>query len=488
MDCFLTSRQMRDLEAARFALGMASLDAMEAAGASVAAAIARDCQPGPVLLLCGPGNNGGDGYVCARHLVDFGFSVTLASLGDADALKGDAAIMRARWMRPVHRLDAVASLSGMILVDALFGIGFARPLLDRAAAQQVKRLNAAARRTYAVDLPSGVDSDSGAIIDDLIRADVTFAFGSMKRAHGLHPAASRAGEVRVAAIGLAPLEADRVLLESSGPLLMQTMAPTLPVLAAGAHKYSRGGALVVSGPSGRTGATRLAARAALRAGAGAVTLASPGNAMLENACHLTAIMLRRCDDPEQLSLLATDRRIAALLIGPGHGGGEATRSAVLALMQIAKPLLLDADALTAFEGQAEALSAATAPLLLTPHEGEFARLFPALTGSKPERALAAARISHAVVLLKGPDTVIASPDGRIALNTHATPWLATAGSGDVLAGIATGLLAQGMDAFEAACAAAWLHGDCGIRFGPGLIAEDLPEMLPTVLRAIAESA
>jgi ADP-dependent NAD(P)H-hydrate dehydratase / NAD(P)H-hydrate epimerase len=481
MTLLLSAAQMRRLEQAHFAAGLSSYDAMERAGAAVADVIAARLKPCPALILCGPGNNGGDGYVCARHLVDHGFSVTVAAWETLQPGQGDAASMRAQWHRPVLPIAEVDEhgLNHDLVVDALFGIGFNRPV-DAAKAAQVQRIIARSEKCVAIDVPSGVDCDSGAIVSDMVRADMTVTFGMRKLCHALQPAAARCGEVILADIGLSGIVEHAVQLNM----------PPKPLLPAqDAHKYQRGGVLVASGGLTQTGAARLAARAALRGGAGAVTLLSPKDALLVNAHHLTAIMLKKVDDAGAMVAAANDARVRAVVIGPAHGVTDYTRSCVLSLLETDVALVLDADALTAFAGQSDAffkaILARAAATILTPHAGEFARLFPDITHiSKVERARAAAARSGAVLLYKGADTVIAAPDGLACVNTHGSPWLATAGAGDVLAGIIAARLAQGEGGFDAACAAAWLHGDAGLRFGAGLIAEDLPERLPEVLSSL----
>ena len=483
------------LDAASIAGGIPGIALMEAAGAAVAerarALARRDAR---ILVLCGPGNNGGDGFVAARLLAADGYGVTLVLLGDRAALKGDAALAAGQWHEPVLA-DLPGDLNGFALViDALFGAGLSRDL-DGAARAMVEAVTAAHLPVLAVDVPSGVDGDSGAVRGIAFEAVETVTFVALKPAHLLEPGRSLCGEVHVAQIGAgeaaiaAGLAASLPPLHRNGPDLWRE---TFPRLTRASHKYTRGHAVVLSGPATKTGAARLAARAALRVGAGLVTLASPPNALAENAAHLTAIMLRRCDEPDDLDDLLTDERLNAILLGPGLGVGEPTRDRVAVAASAGRRLVLDADALTSFSGAARHLAGLIAEgggeAVLTPHAGEFARLFDSTkvmqAGSKVERARAAAALTGAVLVFKGSDTVVAHPDGRAAVNDHGTPYLGTAGSGDVLGGLIAGLLAQGMPAFEAACAAVWLHGDAGLRHGPGLIAEDIPELMPAVLSGL----
>lgn len=462
----LDSAAMRAAEAAAVARGASWLDLMEHAGAAAARAVLAFAAPRSAVVACGTGNNGGDGYVVARHLRDAGVDVRVAALGPP-ATDGVRA-MAARWAGPVAALDDAAPRA--TLVDAVFGTGLTRAV-DVGVQRELARLGAAAAIRVALDLPSGIGSDDGADRGASVRADLTVAFGSRKPGHLLSPGREWCGRVVVADIGLT---ATSTLFAAGRP---HAFGP-----AHGAHKYSRGAVLVLGGSAGHGGAARLTARAALRSGAGLVTLAVPREAMPENAARLDAVMLRAAADGAGVAALLGKQRFAALAAGPGLGEDASRLGAVLAA---GLPIVLDADALTAFAGRAELLGVAlTGPAVLTPHDGEFARLFGELPGRRVDRVRAAAAITGAVVLLKGPETIVATPDGRAAIGTHATPYLATAGSGDVVTGIIAALLAQGFDAFDAACAAAWLHGDAGRRSGPGLIAEDLPERLPHVLAAL----
>ncbi len=588
----LTTEEMGEADRRAVSLGVPSLTLMENAGWAVAIEAAKMVAHGAkIAVLCGPGNNGGDGFVAARLLRERGFDVRVACLVPVEQLKGDAAEMARRWHFPV--LAALEDLFQNIdlIVDALFGAGIARPL-EGAAAELTLAMSRCGAPILSVDVPSGLNGNTGSHDGPVVRAARTVTFFRKKRGHLLMPGRALCGEVVLADIGIPdevlwPFEfrsrvnAQRYpppprgeglgvggLSEAKSlgeveaastpvPHTQQsardvTPPPTPPRQREGgssvqlrsnalhiltfenlpalwlhifpwprldAHKYARGHALVASGPAFQTGAARLAARGALRMGAGLVTVASPPSALPENAVHLTAIMLKPFRDARDLAEILEDKRKNAVLIGPGSGVGEETREAVEAVLQSGAHVVLDADALTSFaskyEAGAESVSisfgftgaaikhpATPADLfaairatpdrtvVMTPHEGEFARLFPnvaPLGASKLDRAREAARLSGAVLVLKGPDTLIAAPDGRAAINTNAPPWLATAGSGDVLAGFVTGLLAQNIPAFEAACAAVWLHGECANAFGIGLIAEDLPEALPDVLKSLSRS-
>jgi ADP-dependent NAD(P)H-hydrate dehydratase / NAD(P)H-hydrate epimerase len=487
----LTAAEMARADAATIAGGVSGIDLMEAAGAAVAEAARALVPDGPVLVLAGPGNNGGDGLVAARLLAACGRPVTVMLLGDPARLRGDAALARDRWTGAI--LPAAVPLpEAAVVIDALFGAGLDRPL-DGLAAEMVFAANAAAAPVVAVDVPSGLHADSGRPLGACIEAAATVTFFRRKPGHLLYPGRALCGRVHVADIGIPARVLDKIAPQAweNAPDLWSA---ALRWPAWEAHKYRRGHALVVSGGMARTGAARLAAGAALRAGAGLVTLASPGGALAVNAAHLTAVMLRRCDGAEALAALLGDPRFTSVALGPGLGTGDAERAMVAAAVASPAAAVLDADALTAFadgpETLFEALAARDAPAVLTPHDGEFARLFPDLgpeTGPRTDRARAAAARAHAVVVLKGPDTVIAAPDGRLAINANAPPWLATAGSGDVLAGIITGLAAQGVPGWQAACAGVWMHGAAGTEAGPGLTAEDLAPALRPVIARLAAS-
>ncbi len=490
----LSVEAMRRVDAAAIAAGTAGLTLMQAAGAAVAGR-ARALAPegARVLVLCGPGNNGGDGFVAARLLAEAGYRVDLRLLGERAALKGDAALAAEAWTGPVGPAEAEIPATDLI-IDALFGAGLCRDLEGMARAL-VQAVNCSGAPVLAVDVPSGIDGDSGAVRGLAVEATETVTFVALKPGHLLQPGRTHCGVLHVADIGTG--EAAFAAGIAGEARAMVRNAPglwALPQLTARSHKYTRGHALVLSGPAHRTGAARLAARGALRIGAGLVTVASPAAALAENAAHLTAIMLHRCENADDLDDLLADERLNALLLGPGFGTGPATCDLVAVAASVGRALVLDADALTSFRSEVRTLARhirdGEARAVLTPHEGEFARLFSGTEAvaeglSKAERTARAAQIAGAVVVLKGADTVIAAPDGRVAINDHGTPHLGTAGSGDVLGGLVAGLLAQGLAPFEAACAAVWLHGDAGLRFGPGLISEDLPELIPAVLRDLA---
>jgi NAD(P)H-hydrate epimerase len=484
----LTNAEMREADARTIAAGTPGSALMERAGTAVAAAAEEMGTGRGVLIVCGPGNNGGDGFVAARLLATRGHDVAVALLGPPGRIRGDAAEAFAAWMGPIVAADEITPSRAGLLIDALFGSGLDRDL-ENEARGVVERLNAARRPILSVDIPSGIDGDTGQVRGAAVKATRTVTFARRKPGHLLYPGRAYCGPVKVADIGIADTTIAALASRAfaNHPNLWR---PSFPQPGVEAHKYQRGHTLVLSGDAAHTGAARLAARGALRAGSGLVTLASPTEALGVNAAHLTAIMLRPCDWPSDLQGILADQRFSAIALGPALEVGSGTQELVRVALRAGRAAVLDADALTSFQGEAtllfEEIAAQDRPVVLTPHEGEFARLYEgdALleAPSKLERARLAAALGHSVMVLKGPDTVIAAPDGRAAINENGTPYLATAGSGDVLSGLIAGLLAQGLPGFEAACAGVWLHAQAGRRFGPGLIAEDLPEMLPEVLR------
>ncbi len=481
----LTGAQMARADAIAIAAGVSSLQLMESAGAAVAREITRRFSPQPTLVMCGPGNNGGDGFVAARWLAESGWPVRVALFGERAGLKGDAAANAARWTGSIERLAPGVLDQASLIIDALFGAGLSRPL-EGAARETVRALERRRAVCVAVDIPSGVSGDTGEILGAEAGAApscrLTVTFFRRKPGHLLLPGRLLCGETVVADIGIP----DRALSEIN-PLCHANEPPLWRAAfrwpQPAGHKYDRGHAVVVGGTQ-ITGAGRLAARAALRAGAGLVTLAAEPAAIPIYAADSPSVLTQPITDIGTFRALLADERKNAILLGPGNGVDMATQMRVLAALGQRKACVLDADALSIFADDPRALFAAIrGPCVLTPHEGEFRRIFD-LTGDRLTRARAAASLAGAVVLLKGPDTVIAAPDGRATINANAPPELATAGAGDVLAGIIVGLMAQGMAPFDAAAAAAWLHGEAGAAVGPGLIAEDLPDNLPAVLRRL----
>lgn len=456
---------------------------MEAAGKAIADAIAVRWSARPVSILCGPGNNGGDGFVVARILDQSGWPVRVGLLGDRDGLEGDARLNAERWTGSVESLSPQLLAGAELVVDALFGAGLARELSGMAA-ETARAINDSGIDCVAVDMPSGVHGDSGAVMGAAAQARLTVTFFCRKPGHLLYPGRGLCGELLVADIGIPEQVLDEIAPAqfSNDPGLWRDLFPwPTPEI----HKYSRGHALIVGGAQ-MTGAARMAAQGARRAGAGVVTVLAPPAATLIYRMTLVGSLFDVLDDPEELFARLSEPRVHAALIGPGNGVTDRTRNNVISALGAKKPLVLDADAITVFGDNPAALFAAIdGPCLLTPHEGEFRCLFGDNgRAGKMARARAAAKLSGAVVLLKGPDTVIAAPDGRAAICCNAPPELATAGAGDVLAGFAVALMAQDMPTFEAACCAAWLHGEAASGFGPGLIAEDIAEFLPETLRRL----
>ena len=513
MSELLTAEQMRALEGAAIDSGQATgLELMERAGRGVVEAIldwrpALAAAPHRALVLCGPGNNGGDGFVVARLLADRGWEVAVLLYGrDPDALDKlppDAAENARRWRErgDIAALTAAAGPAAPadLVIDALFGTGLTRPLGD-------DLLEATARlfpegfprdRAVAIDAPSGLCMDSGRPLGGALAAALTVTFHARRLGQVLAEGPGRCGTVRVKPIGLpetaaAAPDAAAVAHEARPAAAALAKAP-------GDHKYRHGHALVLAGGAAKGGAARLAARGALRAGAGLVTVCAPAEALAENAARLDAIMLRAVEDADALSETLADERLNAVCLGPGLGVGPRTLALVAAALGARRGTVLDADALTSFADDPAKLFALLHPdCVLTPHLGEFARVFPDIADrlkappeggpaySRVDAARAAAERAGCTVLLKGPDTVIADPPGRAVVNAahgaRAAPWLATAGAGDVLSGMIAGLLARGFEPLAAAETAAWLHVEAARTFGPGLVAEDLPEMLPAVFR------
>ncbi|ODT63016.1 MAG: bifunctional ADP-dependent (S)-NAD(P)H-hydrate dehydratase/NAD(P)H-hydrate epimerase [Phenylobacterium sp. SCN 69-14] len=474
----LTVAEIAAADRAAIAAGTPGRDLMERAGAAVADAIIERFTPRPVCVLCGPGNNGGDGYVVARLLAERGWPVEVRAL--AAPASPDARAAALAWGGEPAPFEA--PLQARLYVDALFGAGLSKPLSGEAAAVAAE-LAGQPERVVAIDVPSGLPGDTGAPEGPVVVASLTVTFHAKKPAHVLYPGHDLCGEVVVADIGLGPTAS---LMTENGP---EAWLAHFPWPTSGSHKHARGRLVVVSGEAWSTGAARLSARAGLRMGAGLVTILSPSEALAVNAAHLEAVMLKGFDTEAELEQAAAD--VDAAIIGPAAGVTENTLVNVMALARTGAALVIDADAITVFRDDPEELfSVLDVDDVLTPHPGEFERVFPGLLKEGPTRIDAARRAAQkadAIVLLKGADTVIAAPDGRICVNSNGSPWLATAGTGDVLAGFIGSLIAQGMESFEAACAAAWIHAAAADLHGPGLIAEDLPGLAPAVLRRLYES-
>ncbi|MDB5655466.1 MAG: bifunctional ADP-dependent (S)-NAD(P)H-hydrate dehydratase/NAD(P)H-hydrate epimerase [Tardiphaga sp.] len=487
----LTTLEMSQADQLTITAGTSGFDLMIRAGHAVADVAVDLAEEGTILVIAGRGNNGGDGFVAATELAARGREVTVMLLCDRATLKGDAALAAAAWQGEVLSCDPGLIGSPALIIDALFGAGLDRPVKGDPL-DIIEAINAAGVAVLSIDLPSGVNGNTGAVMGAAVRAMETVTFFRPKPGHMLLPGRVHVGQLRVVDIGIADevLESIRPQTSDNTP---DVWAAAFPSPKIDSHKFSHGHAVVVSGAIASTGAARLSARGALRAGAGLVTVASPREALAVNAGALTAVMVRPVDTTEEFSELI-GRKVNACVIGPGAGVGDRTRDFVLTLLAAKRHAVLDADALTSFADAPEKLFAAIRAVpethvVLTPHEGEFPRLFSDMSNKHPlrsklERVRAAAERAGAVVLLKGPDTVIAAPDGRAVISANAPPWLGTAGSGDVLAGIIAGFLAQGVPAFEAACIGVWMHGEAGNEAGPGLIAEDLPETLPAVFRRL----
>jgi hydroxyethylthiazole kinase-like uncharacterized protein yjeF len=485
----LTVAEMAAADRLTIASGTPGIQLMEAAGAAVATEILRRWSTRPALVLCGPGNNGGDGFVVARILWEFGWPVRVARLEPTRDANGDAALALKRWQGETMPATVACLDDVSLVVDAMFGAGLDRPLAgiakDLVAAIATRKLGC-----VAIDVPSGVSGDTGRVLGEgegsAPNCRMTVTFCRPKPGHFLEPARSLCGALVVSPIGIgddtvAQLN-PRILLNDPSLWRDRLRRPN-----AGDHKYTRGHAIVLGGPT-MTGAARLAARAARRVGVGLLTIASPPEAVAIYADDEPGAIVRAIRTDEDFERLVLDPRVSAILVGPGAGVDDTTRRRALLALSSGKPCVLDADALSVFAEAPDILfQRLGAHCLLTPHDGEFARLFPdlaeptALAGGKLARTRAAAQRSGAAVLMKGADTVIAQPDGTAILSPFGPPTLATGGSGDVLAGLAVGLIAQGMPAFWAAAAASWFQSEAAGSIGPGLIADDLPGQIPALL-------
>jgi len=479
----LTPLQMGDADRATKASGIDGFGLMEAAGGAVAVAAGVRWLMRPVTVLCGPGNNGGDGFVAARHLADAGWPVKLALLGSRDKLSGEAAHAASLWKGPIAAFSSECLEGAGIVIDAIFGAGLSRPL-DGKALAMVEALKIRRIPVCAVDVPSGLDGASGVILGAAAPAELTVTFFRKKPGHLLYPGRGLCGDVVLADIGTPISALDEIAPNTweNGPDLW---LGGYPWPQPESYKYKRGEVLILGGEA-ITGASRMTAMAASRAGAGMVTLAAPSRVWSIYATSLIDVIVDSFDGLEEFEVLLADRRRNVIAIGPGAGVGASTRQFVLAALATRRAAVLDADALTSFAEAPEDLFRAIAgPCVLTPHAGEFKRLFH-FEGDKLQRTRNAAKQSNAVVVLKGPDTVIAAPDGRAIINSNAPAQLATGGSGDVLTGFVAALLAQGMPPFDAAAAAVWLHGAAATEYGLGLVAEDLPNALPRVLQKLKQ--
>jgi ADP-dependent NAD(P)H-hydrate dehydratase / NAD(P)H-hydrate epimerase len=468
--------------------GTAGIVLMQRAGTAVADIIRERFTPRTTVVLCGPGNNGGDGFVVAEELRASGWQVQVACFGDCFNITGDAGIAFTRWHGQTIRPEAIDWLGTQLFIDALFGNGLTKNVEGKYR-DLIVALNLKKKMVVAVDIPSGVHGDTGATMGYAVRSNLTVTFTAKKPGHMLLPGRDFCGEVIVADIGIDGASIDEIaprIAENHPDLWRQWLREPQPQ----EQKYDHGHALILGGAT-MTGAARLAARAAQRIGAGLVTIAAPEKAASIYATNLDSVIVDSMADDAAWQLSMSDERKNVLLIGPGAGVGEATRRFVLEALATKRPCVLDADALTSFSTRSDELFAALHPdCVLTPHEGEFSRVFARMVDSnqnKLTKTRAAARMAGCVVLLKGSDTVIAAPDGYTVINGNAPPWLAVAGAGDVLAGMITGLLAQKTPAFAAACAATWLHGAAAQRHQAGMIAEDLINSIPDTKRSCVQN-
>jgi NAD(P)H-hydrate epimerase len=482
----LNCAEMARADAFAIAGGVSGRALMEAAGRAVAMAAMQRHARRPVVVLCGPGNNGGDGFVAARYLLKAGWPVRLVLFGTVGNLNGDAAWAAGTWKGPVERWSPTLLDDGPLVVDAIFGAGLSRQI-DGEVGATIELVNERKLSVVAVDVPTGLHGDTGAVHGHSFQAETTVSFFRAKPGHYSVEGLRRCGRLLIADIGIPAGALTEIAPQAwlNAPTLWAHLVRRDDIAD---HKYARGHLTILAGPHA-TGAARLAALAGRRVGAGLVTIAAFRSTVPAFQAAEPGNLIVEADDGSMFAHLLGDPRRNAVLIGPGSGIGDRTRDSVLSALEARRSVVLDADAITVFAAAPDLLfGSVRGPTLLTPHEGEFRRLFPDLDGTvgKLERVRRAAARSGATILLKGPDTVIAEPGGRAVVNVHASPALATAGSGDVLAGTIGGLLAQGLTPFAAAAAAAWLHGECALQFGdPGLIAEDLPALLPRALQSVS---
>jgi hydroxyethylthiazole kinase-like uncharacterized protein yjeF len=471
----------RAIDKAAIAAGTPDVELMERAGAATAAAIRARWQPVPTLVLAGPGNNGGDGFVIARLLAEAGWQVKVACPRDLKQLNGAALAMANRWTGHMSPLDVSQLADAELVVDALFGTGLARPL-DGEVRALVEAVNARGVPVVAVDIATGIDSDTGAILGAAVKADLTVTFFRRKPGHLLLPGRACAGEVVVSDLDVAPKVYAKI------PVSLFANAPGLwldafPWPTADSHKYTRGHAVLLGGTA-MTGAARLAAHAAQRIGAGLVTIAADPSVVQLYAAWRADLLVTAVEGLDGFRDLLTDKRLNAVLLGPGSGCDARLARAIAAALDAETALALDADCFRVLADSGNGLlKRLGSRVIMTPHEGEFARLF-----GKPqprlESALKAAWDTGATIVLKGSDTIVAGADGKAVINTGAPPQLATAGSGDVLAGLVVGLLANRLPPMLAGIIACWVHGNAASLFGPGLLAGDLPDLIPRVLAGL----
>lgn len=473
----LTPHEMREAETRVISAGTPGIELMQRAGAAVAGALHSRFPQGRVRVLCGPGGNGGDGFIAAERLAALGHEVEVFALRPIEALSGDPARAAAIWGRATAPLDAAVDRPHDITLDALFGGGLSRPLSGAAAdlAQGVGPV-------VSVDVPSGLDGLTGRPLGPCFRADLTVTFAALRPGHVLLPGRGLCGQLEVAEIGVPARSSVRENAEDD-------WLAAFPFPGEDTHKHKRGRLVCVTGGLSQTGAARLCARAGLRIGAGLVTLACPPSATMVLAFSALEELVTSFATPGDLARLIETAH--CVVIGPAAGLTPATRENVAAVLAGPGRAVLDADALTLHrDAPGELFSRLREGDVLTPHEGEFERLFPGLLEAAENRidaARQAARRAGCVIVLKGATSLIAAPDGQVRANCANAPWLASAGTGDVLAGMIGGLLAQGMASFEAACAGVWLHAEAGRQAGPGLIASDVIAGLPPLLQRLHEA-
>lgn len=470
--------------------GVSGENLMETAGRAVANMLAEYIGTpieagGAVIIICGPGNNGGDGFVAARHLDEWGYPVSVRCATLPSELKGDAKSAAAKWKGAVEPLSTDGFSEAVAIIDCLFGTGLSKPI-EGELADLVEAMNASSAFLMAVDIPSGLDADTGQPLGACVEAGATITFNFKKVGHTVVPGRYLSGgnsNIHVAEIGV-PEKALKAITPEAFENIPSLWGQDFPLTGPQTHKYGRGHMLVLGGKEPTLGASRLASLAGLRVGAGLVTLAAPAETYPVQASALMDVMVRRFDSAFGFMGIVNDQRIKAVLVGPGAGRGEKTVELVRQVGAKNKLLVLDADALASLVGRADIISGLKSPeIVLTPHEGEFAKLFPEIDFSKDRLAgvREAAKASNAVVVLKGVSTVVAAPDGRVSIATNAPSWLSVGGTGDVLSGMICGMMTQGMPAFEAASAGVWLHGEAGMQAGRGLIASDLLDVIPKVL-------
>lgn len=489
----LTLDQCRTADQLAEKMGVSPIHLMEKAGKQVAAIVSQSVESpddlkGPIAVLCGPGNNGGDGFVAARYLKEKGFTVAVYLHGDKNDLKGNARYMADRWDGDIHPLNIQSVEGAPIIIDAILAAGLNRSL-DDGLAPVIDAANGQDALRVAVDLPTGLNGDTGQVMGSCFRADLTVTFLAKKPAHVLLPGRFLCGgldHIHVVDIGIpvGVLKTINPLTAINNSFGWQYSYPVVPPMA---HKYHKGHVLVLGGKEPTLGASRLSAMAALRSGAGLVSLACPNDSYTVQATALTDVMVRRFDSNMGFVAFLQDPRLNVVTIGPGAGVSEKTAKLVRSVCEKNVSLVLDADGISSFAGRANQLADYMNPadpkMVITPHEGEFMRLFPdiSLTEGRLQAACQAAETIGAVVVLKGNDTIIASPDGRSFINATAPVWLSVAGTGDVLSGIIAGLLAQGMPMFEASAAAVFFHSEAAMQAGKGMIASDLLPIIPRVL-------